>query len=271
MGHKKVTARRQERRKNRGTGIARAIVGNFAYVLLGGAVLLFVAAIVGASGKLSSGAPSTSSTAASKSAATHAAATAQAGSGWITLSANTPKAIIAAARKTTLFNENRSGNGDYLKDLSHLENPVLVLALHTAGSVVLPDYYVIPIDDKSGNMVGAAELALNPTHTAVQLTAIVTYARPHLHGQLSQVTSATAVANVSRQQRTALRPGAQPMLVYIPIDASALETGQVTWSGGGLSPADPAWLVPGADGQNRVVGVNGRVYAATNIPIMKQP
>jgi hypothetical protein len=39
---------------------------------------------------------------------------------------------------------------------------MLVLFLHAAGSIVMPDYHVIPISNKSGVIVGAAELALNP-------------------------------------------------------------------------------------------------------------
>jgi hypothetical protein len=262
---KRLFARREERRKLKISRTARSVVGNFAYVFLAGAIVFFVVVVLVATRHTSA------STAVSNAAATRAAATSDAGSGWITINAESPGAIIAAARKSTLFNVDRSGDGDYLKDLSHLETPVLVRALHSAGSIVMPDYYVIPIDDTSGAIVGAAELALNPTHTAVQLTSIITYSAPRPHGKMAHTDMAAAVADLTSQRHVAVRSGAQPQLVYIPIDASQLQTGQVTWSGGGLYPADPVWLIPGADGQDHVVGTDGRDHYVSQLPLMKQP
>lgn len=266
MGHKKALGRRQTRRKIKFKRLTRAAVGNLAYVFLGGAVLFLAAVVVLASRQF----PATTAQSSSAS-ATQAAATSAAQDGWIRLNAKTPGAIIAAARKSSLFNVNRSGNGDYLKDISHLETPVFVRATRAAGSAPMPDYYVIPIDDASGKMVGAAELALNPTATAVHVTSIVTFTHPHSHGHLAQMSAATAVTDVASQQHIAMRSGAQPQLVYIPIDASLLETGQITWNGGGMYPADPVWLIPGADGKDHVVGTNGRAYFVAALPIMKQP
>lgn len=263
MGYKKALGRRQERRKLRIGRVARALVGNLAYVLLGGAILLLAVIVVAAARQM----PAPATTVSGHVAATRAAATSSAESGWIKLSSQSPGAIIAAARKTSLFNVNRSGDGDYLKDLSHLETPVLVRAAHGAG----PDFYVIPIDDASGQMVGAAELTLNPAHTAVQLMAIITYTSARPHGQLARMSVSAAVADVASQQRVALRAGAQPQLVYLPIDGSALETGQITWNGGGMYPGDPVWLIPGADGQDHVVGTNGHAYNLRDVPLMKQP
>jgi hypothetical protein len=266
VSHKKALGRREARRKIKFQRLTRATVGSLAYVFLGGAVLFLAAVIVLASRQL----PAT--TAQSSSAlATRAAATSAAQGGWIRLTAKTPGAIIAAARKSSLFNVNRSGNGDYLKDISHLETPVLVRAVRVTGSASMPDYYVIPIDDTSGKMVGAAELALNPTGTAIQVTSIITYTHPRPHGQLAQISATMALADVASQQHVALRAGAQPQLVYIPIDATLLETGQITWNSGGTYPGDPAWLIPGADGKDLVVGTDGRAYFVANLPIMKQP
>lgn len=265
MGHKKVSARRQARRKVKKERIVKALAGNIAYVVLGGAVLLFAVALVVATQHIPSG------TAEGSDAATQVAATANAGSGWITLSSNSSSGVIEAARKTTLFTVNRSSGGDYLSDLSHLELPVFVRAIHPAGSVVLPDYYIIPIDDASGQMVGAAELALNPTHTAVQLTAIITYTTPRPHGEITRGGKALALSALASQRHVAMRRGAHPRLVYLPIDASALQTGQITWNGGGQYPADPVWLISGADGHDYVVGSDGHAYAMSDLPVMKQP
>lgn len=265
MGQKKAIARKAMRSNARFVRLARSLAGNFAYVFLGGAVIFFAAVVILAAQR---GTPDMTQM---NAAATHAAATIETGSGWIPLASDTPGAIIAAARKATLFNVDRSGDGDYLKDVSRLETPVLVRALRSPGSIVMPDYYVIPIDDKSGAMVGAAELALNPTHTAVQLTSVLTYSAPRTHGHLARVAMSAAQADLTSQRHVAMRVGTQAQLVYVPIDATALESGEVTWNGGGIYPADPIWLIPGTDGQDHVVGADGNAYAMSSVPIMKQP
>lgn len=260
MGRKKLLARRQERQNAKKKRSIRSWMGNLAYGLLALAVILFAIVVVAAVGH---GSPSTDTSDA-------AAATADAGNGWISITSDTPDAIIVAAHKTTLFNVNRSTDGDYL-DISHLEAPVLVRALSAVGSDSMPDYYVIPVDDTSGAIVGAAELALNSTHTAIQLTSIITYSEPRPHGQMPQMGMSVAESILSAQSHTTLRSGTQPQLVYVPIDASALESGEVTWNGGGLYPADPVWLIPGADGQNHIIGADGHAYAMSSVPVMKQP
>jgi hypothetical protein len=237
----------------------KALLGNLVYVVLGGAALLFAAILIAAAQHIP------------PSAASDTSATTNYSSGWIPLKSTSSSAIIAAARQSTLFNVNRKGSGDFLKDLSHLEAPVLVRALQTPGSVVMPDYYIIPIDNATGKMVGAAELELNASHTSIQVTSIVTYTSAHPHGQVSQVAKSAALMDLANQRRVAVRSGAQPQLVYIPIDAAALETGEVVWNGGGTSPTDPVWLIPGADGQNHLVGADGHAYEMSSVPVMKQP
>ena len=260
MGRKKLLARRQERQNAKKKRTVRSLVGYLAYVLLALAVILFAIVVVAA---VRHGSTSTDTSDA-------AAATADAGNGWIPITSDTPDAIIAAAHKTTMFNVNRSDGGDYL-DISHLEAPILVRALPAVGSDSMPDYYVIPIDDTSGAIVGAAELALNSTHTAIQLTSIITYSEPRPHGQMPHMGISVAESILSTQSHTTLRSGTQPQLVYVPIDAGALESGEVTWNGGGLYPADPVWLIPGADGQNHLVGTDGHAYEMSSVPVMKQP
>ncbi len=261
MGRKRLLARRQDRQNAKKKRAAKSLLGNLAYVLLAVAVLFFAVVVIAAARHGQTSTPDGNAA---------AEATSDAGNGWIAITSDSSDAIIAAAHKTTLFNVNRSNGGDYL-DISHLENPVLVRALHSADSASMPDYYVIPIDDATGAMVGAAELALNPDHTAIQLTSIITYSSPRPHGQLSQVEMATAETNLSNQSHIAPRSGAQPQLIYVPIDATALEVGEVTWNGGGLYPADPIWLIPGADGRDHVVGADGHVYDVSSVPLMKQP
>jgi hypothetical protein len=258
MSRKKVTARRHEHRKRKLERAARFLVGNLVYVVLGGAILLFAGVVIASAQHIPFSAASSQSPA-------------QTSDGWIRLTSKSPSAIIAAARKSSLFTADRSGNGDYLKDLSHLENPVLVRAYQPAGSVPMPDYYVIPIDNAAGSVVGAAELELNKPHTAIQVTAIVTYSAPRPHGYMARVNIGAAIADVSQQRHAHMKAGATAMLVYFPVDARLQEAGKIVWSGGGEYPADPIWLIPGTDGSNYIVGVDGIARHASDLPIMKQP
>jgi hypothetical protein len=57
-----------------------------------------------------------------------------------------------------------------------------------------------------------------------------------------------------------------PVLVYIPIDASAQETGKIVWVAGGESPVDPVWLIPGGDGRSHIVGTDGSVHFLDDLP-----
>ncbi len=261
------------RRAPRATRIHRSIrtgkrrlstlLGNTAFLLLGLAVLALCAALVVASQHLS---------ASSATSAASGSANAQATPGdWIPLRSTAPADVLAAARQSSLFQENLAGNGDHVSNLSRLGSPVLVRAIQPAGAVAgqYPDFYVVPILDASGAATDAAELELNQAHTAIQVIAIVTYSQPHAHGAIAHMTAAAAVAAVRAQQHSALRPGAQPQLVYFPADATAQEMGQVTWTGGGEFPADPIWRVPGADGRDHLVGVNGRAYYPEQLPLIK--
>lgn len=190
---------------------------------------------------------------------------------WIPLHSTAPADILAAARKSSMFQQNLSGGGDHVSDLSRLGTPVLVRAIQPAGAVAgeFPDFYVVPILNGSGATTDAAELALNAPHTAIQVTAIVTYSQPRAHGDIARVTPSAALAAVSAQQHAALRSGAAPQLVYFPADADAQATGQVVWTGGGEFPADPIWLVPGADGRDHLVGVDGKAYYRSQLPLIK--
>lgn len=244
-------------------------LGNAAFGLLGVAVLVLGAALVVASQPH----PASSASGSTQKGigAQAQAANAQMMSGdWIPLRSKAPSDILAAARQSSLFQENLSGSGDHVSNLSRLGTPVFVRALQPPGAVAgqYPDFYVVPILDASGAATDAAELALNPTHTAVHVIAIVTYSKPHTHGAISSLSAAMAVAAVKAQQHSTLRPNAALQLVYFPADAVAFETGSVKWTGGGVFPADPIWLVPGSDGRDHLVGVDGRAYYLQQLPMI---
>lgn len=192
---------------------------------------------------------------------------------WIPLRSQSAADVRAAAAASPLFALHRSqaaaGQGD---DLSRLGTPVLVRALQPptspSGGARLPDFYVLPVLDAAGNATAAAELELDDAHAAVHVIAIVTYAQPRPRGIVPALSAQAAAQAASAQARVALAAGSQPTLVYFPGDAAAQETGASTWAGGGEFPADPIWLVHGADGQDRVVGTDGKVYAPSQLPML---
>lgn len=241
------------------------LLGNGAFVLLGISLLGLAAVVALATMRApTSGVP----------------ARAQAGSNitnlpmgagdWIPLRSHTASDIIAAARRSELFNEHSNDGGDHVSNVSHLGLPVLVRAIQPPGVApgTYPDFYVLPILGSSGAATDAAELQLNATHTAIHVIAIVTYAQPHAQGSVSHMNAATAQSTLHTQRHTDLRAGTAPTLVYFPADPVAQELGQVPWTGGGEFPADPIWLTPGADGHNYVVGTDGRVYDVAQLPMI---
>lgn len=258
-------ARRGGRSTRESTSGGSLVLGNVAFVLLGLALLALGGAVLAIGQHLPSGSAASAGGASTQQASSaHAAST-----DWIPLRSTAPSDVLAAARQSSLFQKNLAGSGDHVSDLSRLGQPVLVTALQPPGAATgaYPDFYVVPILDAKGQATDAAELALNPAHAAIQVVAIVTYSQPHPQGAIARMPSSAALAATSAQHMS-LRSGASPRLVYFPADATAQETGQVTWTSGGEYPADPIWLVPGADGRDHLVGADGRVYAPNQLPMV---
>lgn len=240
-----------------------AVFGHASFLLLGLAVVAALGALAVAGCQPSPGSGARSATSA---ASATAPATQTAPGEWIALRSTGAADILAAARQSSLFQEDQSQSGDHA-DLSRLGAPVLVRAIQPPGAPagLYPDFYVAPVLDASGAATDAAELELNPAHTAIQVVAIVTYSQPHAGGAIASMTASGAVAAVSAQHHSALRAGASPQLVYFPADAATQQA--AAWTGGGEFPADPIWLVPGADGSDHLVGDDGRAYYTSQLPL----
>lgn len=262
-------APRSQREISRRSGSAARMArfaGNGVFVLLGLAVLGVIAALSLAV------AHQPTSTATGRSAPDGAAASTQAALAgqavWIPLHSTAPADILAAARHSTLLAQQRTDGSDHVTDVSRLGTPVLVQPLwpETLNHVPLADFYIVPILNAHGDATDAAELELNASHTAIHVVAIVTYATAHPQGAVAVKSAQAALATVSARARVPLRASAQPRLVYFPLDAQAQQTGQLVWNSGGEFPGDPVWLVPGADGHDRIVGNDGALYLSTQIP-----
>jgi hypothetical protein len=186
---------------------------------------------------------------------------------WIPIQSEAPAEIIAAARKSQLFNLNCPPGGDCVQDLGHLGTPAYVHVIGAPRSDSLPDLYLIPILDPNADTLGVAEAALNPAHTAIQVGDITTYATPLPKGAVAKIKAADAIAAVSAQRHAQSAAGKKPELVYFPIDYTAWTTGKITWNAGGQFPYDPIWLIHGADGQDYIVGTDGHVYTPKDLPV----
>ena len=243
------------------------VAGNAVFLLL---ALAAVGLMVGVAVAFSSISAAPLADASGQSSAGAAAQGAVNGDEWIPLRSQAPADIIAAARQSALFREPRADAGDHAHDLSRLGSPVYVQALRPADMTAaqVPDFYVVPILNSAGAATDAAELALNPSHTAVQVIAIVTYTTPRAGGSIAQLKADQAVRAVASQTHASAQAIGQAHLVYFPLDPQwqATSNGQIAWAAGGAMPADPIWLMSGAGGRQYVAGDDGKVYTATQLP-----
>jgi hypothetical protein len=187
---------------------------------------------------------------------------------WIPLAAQTPQAVLAAVRESGLFNVDRSGNGDYF-DVSRLGTPQLVEEYRVPGwytnHTPLGEFYAIPVLDTSGTTtIAVAQALLNPRTRPS--TPRRSSARAVPGGVVNLVSRQAAIADVQAQQHTGLRAGASARLVYIPSDPTIIYRPGIALIGG--SPSNPAWLVPGTDGQDHIVGEDGHVFTLTQLEAM---
>ena len=258
--------RTQQRRRGAARGRLTQIVGHAVFLLLALAVvglLVSVAYLARSTSAMlmtgTTGATSQSTMAPSAS-----------GNGWIPLHSQAPGDIIAAARQSALFHESRADAGDHMRDLSRLGRPVYVQALRPTGVTAadVPDFYILPILSQAGAATDAAELALNPAHTAIQVIAIVTYTAPRPDGAVAALQADQAVHAVATQRQEAAQAIKQPSLVYFPMDPAwqTSQTGQPAWTAGGALPADPIWLTTATDGNQYLVGNDGRLYTMNQLP-----
>ncbi len=253
----------QQSRRNAAHGRQSRQVGHAAFLLLALAVVGLLVSVAylarNTSAMPMAGATSQSTQAPSAS-----------GDTWIPLHSQAPGDIIAAARQSALFHESRADDGDHIRDVSRLGRPVYVQALRPAGVTFAeaPDFYILRILNRPGAATDAAELALNPAHTAMQVIAIVTYTTPHGNGSVAVLQAEQAVHAVASQRQEAAQAIKQPYLVYFPMDPAwqISQNGQPAWTAGGPLPADPIWLTTATDGTQYLVGNDGRLYTMSQLP-----
>ena len=186
------------------------------------------------------------------------------------MSASRPADVLVAFEKSGMYQQIErsaaSGVGDSQYDLSRPETPILVRALHVAGAALIYDVWVIPFDTARGAIGYIAILDTDATHLAIHPDALMQLGMARPHGELAKYSLTQAISIVQAQSQIRLKSGARPYLIYAAIDYAAVATGK--WNGGGSSDA-PLWLVPGADGKDRILGDDGKVYFPWQIPVVK--
>ena len=183
--------------------------------------------------------------------------------GWIALASAAPNDVLAAMKQTWIFHIDLNDGGDHIQDLSHLGAPILVRGLAPAGKTI-PGFYVLPIMNARGDITDIGQFELNAAHAALRFVAVTSFDGRY---PVVRQSSSAAITAVRVQRHVALKSGAQPFLVFFPINGDDLRTGKVVWKAGGLWPGEPLWLIPGADGQNYIFGNDGKVYAEGELPM----
>jgi hypothetical protein len=225
-------------------------------------------------------------------ASTGAASGAHAGNDWVSLRSTTPADLLAAMRSTTLYQEVAASPqtrlGQALRT-STLGTPVLVRAYRPTRG--MPDVWVVPVlaTGSSGASGSGATGVPSPPTVGASVVALLDFAydRPHAriraisfagpfvptdpaYGRpFPRVTPAVALARVQQARRLNVAGGRQPQLVYFPADLNALNDphSKLKWSGGGQFPDLAVWQVPATDGHDYLVGVDGVVYTAGQLPL----
>lgn len=193
---------------------------------------------------------------------------------WLSIAADTPDAVLATFVQSQAIwqaiQQDQSGDGVMRWDFSRPDTPVFERELHAPGGKLFPDIWVLPFDLPNGQIGFYGFCDINAAHTAIRVDNVFGMGTPRPHGQLAVYTRAQAISRVTAISHVALKPGAQSYLIFAPIDAELIESGRAVWSqtaGGG--PGSPLWLVPGADGKDRILGNDGKVYFPWQIPVVE--
>lgn len=206
-------------------------------------------------------------------ASTGAAGGVHAGNDWVHLRSTTPADLLAAARSTTLYQEvaasPQTRMGQALRT-STLGTPMLVRAYRPTRG--MPDVWVVPVLATGTHVVALLDFAYDRPHARIRA---VSFAGPFVptdpeFGQpFPRLSSSAALARAQQAHRLSLASGQQPQLVYFPANLNALNDphSKLKWSGGGQFPDLAIWRMPSASGQDYLVGVDGVVYGATQLPL----
>jgi hypothetical protein len=202
--------------------------------------------------------------------------------GWITVPAASAPDLASAAFVSTLAPTigntiAHSGmfagiEGRYGK--FEVDSPALVHPYGPVGAgasdYFVDDHWVVTVRNSTGVEIGILDYVYDSANNRIRFSSYaVLTPQDAQYGHAFPLFSANSLeTQVHAARDVSLETGATPALIFFPA-AWAWNTIGVpkNWTGGGSTPMDPIWLMPGANGQNYFLGIDGKVYTQQELPV----
>lgn len=189
---------------------------------------------------------------------------------WIAVSGESPSSVASAITQSVMFQSTETREGRLT-----LDTPALVHLIHSVGGsdYWTHDHWLASAANDNGQRVGVFDFVFDRANHRIRFAVFgsLSPSDPR-YGKVFPYTSATfATQRLSAERGVEAKPGVPPMLVFFPPDPAILapDSGlpQRTWTSGGEYPSDPMWLVPGNDGHNYYIGVDGHAHVDSDLPL----
>ncbi len=194
---------------------------------------------------------------------------------WVTVTSSSPAAVQTAVVDSHMYQEVAAAAqtqlGQTLKQ-GTLGRPVLVHAYRPTPGMT--DVWVVPVLASPGSQQVTAllDFAYDATNQRIRPLSFAgpfvqgdpEYGQPFPRYSASQASALFAAARVAQPA-----PSSQPELIYFPanLDKITGPTATVKWTAGGQFADLAIWRIPGADGRDYLVGNDGKVYPASQLPL----
>lgn len=195
---------------------------------------------------------------------------------WVSVKSTQSDDIIAAARATTTFQNVLAAHtslGNALRT-GTLGTPTLVHAYRPVPGML--DTWVIPVrQGANGQVVALLDFAYDTATKSMHATSFAGPFAPGdpLYGQpFPRMTMQNALSQAQNKRQVSEMAGAQPQLIYFPIDLDKTTGPHATvhWTAGGQFADTAIWLVHGSDAKDYFVGNDGQVYTPDQLPLSPQ-
>jgi hypothetical protein len=260
-----------------GSVLAPLFGGLLVALLIGGFVLVFVMGRANTHTTTASGGTPTMTVPVGYGSRNHAkgpcgnagqAACPQVQPGWFPISSESASAVAGAISHSPDFLAMQGRFGFVAMDTPAL---VYAFAAHT-GIVYYDDaHWVVSVRCSSGLRCGLFDFVYDRAAHALRFSSfgVITPADPHSTMAFPYMPASEAVRLLQKQRGLQAMPGAQPELIFFPINPNfpVITSPVHQWKGGGNSPMIPMWLVVGSDGQNYFVGTDQHVYTRQALPV----
>ncbi len=195
---------------------------------------------------------------------------------WVGVKSTQSSDIIAAARATTTFQTvltSQTTLGNALRT-GTLGTPVLVHAYRPSPGML--DTWVIPVlQGSDAQVVALLDFAYDKAQQRLHATSFSGPFAPGdpAYGQpFPRLTAQEALSQAQIKRHISEMAGAQPQLIYFPIDLDKTTGPHATvhWTGGGQFADSAIWLIRGSDSKDYLVGNDAQVYTPDQLPLSPQ-